>query len=87
VARAAKIAITVDREVLRRAEQLRRRTGESRSALLTRGLRRLLDDLEHRQNVDRYIAAYREHPESVAEVTPLDKLGVEALASLPWEDA
>jgi len=86
VGRAQKIAITVDADLLREAERLRRRTDESRSALFARALRGLLRKKELEEKIARYINAYREHPEAPGEIAASDKAAVTALRDLPWED-
>jgi metal-responsive CopG/Arc/MetJ family transcriptional regulator len=84
--RAVKIAVTVDPDVLARAERLRRATGESRSALVTRALAELLQPDAHRRRVARYVLAYRERPESAAEVEAARALAAVSLAALPWTE-
>ncbi|MBU1228320.1 MAG: hypothetical protein KJ698_14040 [Actinobacteria bacterium] len=81
-----KVAVSVDREVLLRLERMRRTTGETRSALVVRALRRLLADEEQRARVAEYVAAYRSTPEAVAEVELARSLAVRSLASIPWDE-
>lgn len=80
-----KIAVTIDRQALETAERLRRRTGESRSALVNRALRLLVSHEDHRERVERYIAAYREHPETEEDVATAQALAAAALKGLPWK--
>lgn len=87
MAHARKIAITVDGELLKDAERMARSTCESRSALLARALRQFLRTEEHRRKIERYLQAYREHPETPQEVATMDKLANEALSAVPWETA
>ena len=82
-----KIAITVDAHVLAGAERMRRKTGESRSALFSRAVAELLRNGEHVARVKRYVEAYREQPESPEEVQAADALASEALRHAPpWDD-
>ena len=81
-----KVAVSVDREVLQRVERLRRTTGETRSALVSRALRRLVADEEHLARVEAYLAAYRSMPEGVEAVESAHTLAARSLASIPWDD-
>lgn len=81
-----KIAITVDPAVLAGTEALRRRTHESRSALVTRALRRLLSEEQHRDRVRAYVDAYRRVPETGAEIRAAGRVARATLALVPWED-
>ncbi|GMV16153.1 MAG: ribbon-helix-helix protein, CopG family [Polyangiaceae bacterium] len=82
-----KLAISLDRELLRRAEQLRRATGESRSALVARALRQLLRAQEVEQLARDYVAAYRRVPETPLEVRAARALAKKSLARVEWDDA
>jgi hypothetical protein len=83
---AAKIAISIDRELLVKAERLRRSTGESRSAIVARGMRLLLRMEARAARVAEYVEAYRRAPETVADVRGARALSRRALAHLPWDD-
>ena len=82
-----KVAVSLDPRLLSRAEALRQRTGESRSALFARALRKLLDDEEHQRRVEQYVAAYRQQPESAAAVAAARATARRSLAALPWDDS
>ena len=82
----AKVAISIDRTLLARAERLRSETGESRSALLSRAVRQLLRDETRARDVERYVEAYRRVPESRVERQVAGKLARRSFASLPWDD-
>jgi metal-responsive CopG/Arc/MetJ family transcriptional regulator len=84
--RVEKVAVSVDKDLLRAAERLRRETGESRSAIVSRGLRVLLESAERERRVRDYIAAYERCPETSAEVAAQRRLAARTLASVPWED-
>ena len=59
MARAKKIAITVEATLLARAERLRKNTNESRSAVFARALRVLLNEEERQRKIAEYIEGYR----------------------------
>lgn len=82
----AKIACTIDPELLGRVERLRASTGESRSAVIGRALARLMEERTRAERIRRYTQAYREHPESAAEERGARKLARRALAQLAWDD-
>ncbi len=82
-----KVAVSVDSGLLSRVEALRYKTGETRSALFVRALRKLLDAEEHQRRVEQYVAAYREQPESADAVTAARLMARRSLAALPWDDS
>jgi metal-responsive CopG/Arc/MetJ family transcriptional regulator len=82
----AKIAVTLDPGVLARAERLRRRSGESRSALVNRALRALLDSERRADQVKQYLEAYERVPETPAEIAAADELSRKTLRALAWDD-
>ena len=82
--KAAKIAISLDERLLTRVERSRRKTGESRSAYVSRALLKLFRDEAREQRVSRYREAYREHPETAADVESARRLARRALSSLEW---
>lgn len=81
-----KIAVSLDPELLDRAERVRRRTGESRSALVCRALRLLTGEEEKAQRIADYVRAYREHPEAAEEVVSIGAVAKRSLAVLPWDE-
>jgi metal-responsive CopG/Arc/MetJ family transcriptional regulator len=83
---AEKVAVSLDSELLARAERLRKQTGESRSALVARALRALLRASERERLVAEYVEAYRQEPETLAEVAGARRLARRALASVAWDD-
>ncbi|MEK7704715.1 MAG: ribbon-helix-helix protein, CopG family [Myxococcota bacterium] len=82
----SKVTISLDTEVLAHVERLRRSTGESRSALVSRALAQVVAREEHRHRGERYVAGYREHPEASWE-DAARALARRSLAELPWDDA
>ena len=83
---ADKIAITVPEELLREVESLRRTTKESRSAVFARGARMLVRAQERRKQAERYVEAYRERPETEAEVAVMEALARSSLAAVEWKE-
>ena len=82
----AKIAISLDAELLRRVEQLRGRSGETRSTLVTRALRLLTREAQEAQRVRDYVRAYREHPETPREVAAIRTAAKRSLTAIPWDE-
>lgn len=82
----AKVAVSVDAALLARVEKLRAKTGESRSAVVARALARLMDEAAHAERVQRYVAAYRELPETADVVDRATDLAARALRDVPWSD-
>ncbi|MBX3131277.1 MAG: hypothetical protein KF718_31445 [Polyangiaceae bacterium] len=85
-AKSEKIGVSLDRSLLARAERLRQATGETRSALLSRALRQLLQLEAYEREVERYVAAYRAMPETSREIGEARKLARRAIADLPWDE-
>ncbi len=82
----AKIAVSLDADLLRRVERLRGRSGESRSALVSRALRLLTREEEEAQRIRDYVRAYREHPETSEEVASIRAMAKRSLAAIPWDE-
>lgn len=85
-ARTAKIACSIDSRLLASAERLRERTGESRSALISRALAGLLAERDHRARVKAYVDGYRAKPESAAEVERTRRAARTSLSRIGWDD-
>jgi hypothetical protein len=86
VAHRAKIAFSLDPEVLAAVERLRARTGESRSAVIGRAISQLTQAAERAERVDRYVQSYRELPETKGEIAAARQQARRVLAGLAWED-
>ena len=82
----AKIAVSIETELLARVERLRAGTGESRSAVVSRALAQLTAEEAKARKVRQYIEAYRKKPETREEIAAADRLAKRALASLEWAD-
>ncbi|MBK7585848.1 MAG: ribbon-helix-helix protein, CopG family [Myxococcales bacterium] len=84
---AEKLAISLDRDLLRRAERLREATGESRSALVARALRQFLRAEELDRQVREYSEAYRTVPETASDTRQARALARRSLAQVDWDDS
>jgi metal-responsive CopG/Arc/MetJ family transcriptional regulator len=82
----AKIACSIDPELLGKVERLRASTGESRSAVIGRALAKLMDERTRAARIARYMQAYREQPESGADQRIARKQARRVLAALAWDD-
>jgi predicted transcriptional regulator len=82
----AKIAVSLDPELLRRAESLRQSTGETRSALVARALVRLVEQHDEEARVAEYVDAYRRKPEGPAEVNLARDVARRSLTTLAWDE-
>jgi len=87
MANAAKIACSIDADLLRRVETVRARTGESRSAFISRALLAMTAESARTRAVKEYVEAYKDHPESPADVATARRAARRALSRLDWEDA
>ncbi len=85
MANAAKIACSIDADLLARVESIRKKTGESRSAFISRALLALTAESARTRALKRYVAAYREHPEGAEEVRAARASTRRALAALDWD--
>ena len=77
---AAKIAFSIDADLLARVEHVRARTGESRSALIARALLLLTRKAARANAVRRYVEAYVELPEGQQDVIAARRSARRALA-------
>ena len=86
MANAAKIACSIDAALLARVESVRARTGESRSAFISRALDRLTAETTRARAVRRYVAAYTEHPEVAEDLRAARRSARRALSAVAWEE-
>lgn len=84
---AEKLAISLDRDLLRRAERLRETTGESRSALIARALKQFLRAEELERQAREYSEAYQRSPETAADARAARVLARRSLAQVDWDDS
>mgnify|MGYP001587484038 CR=1 FL=1 len=79
-----KTAVSLPALTYQKAEQARRKTKQSRSALYTRAIETYLKALEIREAEARYEAGYHKHPEDPAEYHALTQASLEVIAQEPW---
>lgn len=79
-----KTAISLPQETYRRAEELRRKTGKSRSELYANALSAYFGVQELRDREARYVAGYQAMPESVPEAQALVKASASAFEPEDW---
>ena len=84
MAHAAKIAYSIDSELLERIESMRARTGESRSAFISRAVIALTSESARARAVSRYVEAYREHPETAEDVRAAHRSARRTLSRVAW---
>lgn len=85
MAKAEKIAITLPKEILNALERHRAETGESRSALVSLAIERLLRERQEERLVRRYVEGYHRRPESEEEVLAAQAAAADLLTAEPWE--
>lgn len=86
MANRAKIAFSLEPEVLASVERLRARTGETRSSVIGRAIRLLTESEEKAERVAQYVRAYRVQPETTHEVASARRQARRVLAALPWDE-
>ena len=85
-ARSGKIAVSINAALLARAERLRERTGETRSALITRTLKNVTRAAADELAVRRYVAVYRAQSEDAAQLQLARKFARRVMRRLLWEE-
>jgi predicted DNA-binding protein len=80
-----KTAIAIPRMEYQQIEQLRARTGKTRSRLLMEAFREWLDHREKLAMERRYAEGYKRHPEKLAELAPLLQAGLAAWEKESWK--
>lgn len=85
MAETRKIAISIPEALAKKVESLRRLTGESRSAFISRAIERVLREREQKSRVALYQEGYRKHPESREEIAFAESSAARLLAEEPWE--
>ncbi|MCH7473340.1 MAG: hypothetical protein IH876_08545 [Gemmatimonadetes bacterium] len=81
-----KIAISVDSDVYKSAEQLRKATNESRSAVYERAMIQWLADHERGALTRQYVDAYKCYPETKAEVAAARAVALSILGVERWDE-
>lgn len=80
----AKIAISLPENILEAVEKECIARGESRSQLFRIAVEEYLRHRGESESIERYIAGYKNIPETAIEVREIHTIGVVALAGEPW---
>lgn len=78
-----KVAISLPINLVQKIEQIRKKTGESRSAFIRRSLERSFRENEKQAKIRAYIDGYEKHPETEDEIADAEA-AASALAREPW---
>ncbi len=81
---ATKIAISIPNDMYRALEQIRKKEGRKRSALLQEALRSWLLQQQQAGLIRQYEAGYRARPETRSEVKSAEAAAIRLLASQEW---
>ena len=84
MARAVKVTVSLPEDLHRAVERRRRARKQSRSQFFRNAVLAVLQSEGEREAADRYVEGYRKRPEEQLEVSTIDRLGRDVLASEPW---
>jgi Arc/MetJ-type ribon-helix-helix transcriptional regulator len=82
----AKVTISLPQDLLAYVDRKQGESGLSRSEFVRRAIERMRRAERERELDDQYVRGYRDRPQTEAEFGWMEQTGLEALASLPWED-
>jgi metal-responsive CopG/Arc/MetJ family transcriptional regulator len=82
----AKIAISLPDEVFADIERERLASGETRSEFLRRTVEMYFRSKRKKEEIDRYVRGYLEHPETEEALAWTGETMAPAWAESPWED-
>ncbi len=85
MSRTDRIAISLPKQVLDAVERVRHQTGETRSGLIQRAIRQMLEGAAKSTRVRQYVEGYARDPEGAAEVRAAEASAARLLAQEPWE--
>lgn len=85
MSKTSKIAISLPEDVLCAVEEKRGESGESRSQFFRRAVEALLKQQKERDEIERYINAYSENPETKQEIEAARHAASTILAGEPWD--
>ena len=85
MAHAVKVAISLSATMFESVEKERSKRGESRSEFFQQAVQAFLRELRQRQDVERYVKGYLEHPEQAEEVDAVRQASYASLAAEPWD--
>jgi len=83
MARTEKVAISLPGNILRRMEQIRAKTGETRSAFIRRSLERSFEEGEKAKKIKAYVEGYSNSPETAEEIAEAEA-AAEILSKESW---
>ena len=86
MAKRHKIAISVSSEVYREAEALRKKTGETRSAVYERAVAGLLSERRRKELTQQYLNGYRRRPETRSEIEVAQATALTSLGGERWDE-
>jgi metal-responsive CopG/Arc/MetJ family transcriptional regulator len=86
MSKTARVTVSLDSELLSEADRLARRQGLPRSTFVARAVRRHVREERRELEVERYVEALREMPETASEIEGVDRLAEEALRAVPWDE-
>jgi metal-responsive CopG/Arc/MetJ family transcriptional regulator len=80
-----RVTVTLPREMLEAADETLVEPDESRSGMIRRLIKTALREAQDRKDVEQWIRAYREQPQTEEEVGWFELAALETLRDLPWE--
>jgi metal-responsive CopG/Arc/MetJ family transcriptional regulator len=86
MSKTSKIAISLPKDVLDAVEEKREESGESRSQFFRRAAEALLKQQMERDQIERYVRAYSENPETEKEIESARHAASAILATEPWDE-
>ena len=84
--RASRFTVTIPAEMLEAIDQKLTREEDTRSAVIRRLVEDALREVDEREDVKRWIQAYRDHPQTEEEFGWFDQVSAEHLAEVEWEE-
>jgi metal-responsive CopG/Arc/MetJ family transcriptional regulator len=75
MASTVKVAVSLPKEEFRAVEKARKKLGRSRSSLVAEAIRTWLEEQKNQEEVHRYIAGYKRHPETAEELMEAAAIG------------
>lgn len=81
-----RITVTIPTDLLEAAEEKLAKGQQNRSAFIRRVLEAALKEQEEKEQIEQFIQAYREQPQTEEEFGWQEIIAGEALEDLPWEE-
>lgn len=86
MSKTTKIAISLPEDVLNVVEEKREESGESRSQFFRRAVETLLKRQTEQEQIERYVRAYIENPETKQEIESARHAASTILAAETWDE-